>query len=99
MKMSKKDPEEPPSALRSPSNHKSEDTTPTDENSNPTSGLTRRSFLFRLSAGGVLVPLLDPNSAAQTETSPSPGAPAASPPAVPITLNVNGKPHSLSIEP
>ncbi len=96
--MSKKDPEELRSSFGAPSNRKSEDTTPTGEDANPTRGLTRRSFLFRLSAGGVLVPLLDTGGAAQTETSPAPSASAANAPAVPITLNVNGKARNLRIE-
>ena len=67
------------------------------------SGVTRRSFLTRLSAGGIAVstaPLLHTISAAQVETSPAPpAAPAGSVPPVPIVLNVNGRDYRLKLEP
>ncbi len=67
------------------------------------SGVTRRSFLTRLSAGGIAVstaPLLQTISAAQVETSPAPPvAPAGSVPPVPIVLNVNGRDYRLKLEP
>src|ERR1700730_1915506 len=66
-------------------------------------GVTRRSFLTRLSAGGIAVstaPLLHSISAAPVETSPAPPpAPPGSFPPVPIVLNVNGRDYQLKLEP
>ena len=66
-------------------------------------GVTRRSFLTHLSAGGIAVstaPLLHTISAAQVETSPAPPAtPAGTVPPVPIVLNVNGRDYRLKLEP
>jgi xanthine dehydrogenase YagT iron-sulfur-binding subunit len=65
--------------------------------------LTRRSFLSRLSAGGVAasaVPLLKTISAAQVETSPAPpGTPTGAASPVAIVLNVNGTDYKLKVEP
>jgi xanthine dehydrogenase YagT iron-sulfur-binding subunit len=79
---------------------------PSPESEKPQSnprGVTRRSFLTRLSAGGIAVstaPLLHTISAAQVETSPTPSAtPAGSVPPVPVVLNVNGRDYRLKIEP
>ncbi len=67
------------------------------------SGVTRRSFLTRLSASGIAVsavPLLQSISAAQVETSPAPPAtPGGYVPPVPVTLNVNGRDYHLNLEP
>jgi xanthine dehydrogenase YagT iron-sulfur-binding subunit len=66
-------------------------------------GVTRRTFLTRLSAGGIAVstaPLLHTISAAQVETSPAPTAASAGEfPPVPIVLNVNGREYPLKLEP
>jgi xanthine dehydrogenase YagT iron-sulfur-binding subunit len=66
-------------------------------------GVTRRSFLARLSASGIAVtsvPLLQTISAAQVETSPAPpGTPAGSVPPVPVVLNINGREYRLKLEP
>jgi xanthine dehydrogenase YagT iron-sulfur-binding subunit len=66
-------------------------------------GVTRRSFLTRLSATGIAAttaPFLHNSSAAQVETSPAPPGTAISTAAeVPITLNVNGQTHQLRLEP
>ena len=66
-------------------------------------GVTRRSFLARLSAGGIAAstaPLLHTISAAQVETSPAPpSTPAGNFPPVPIVLNVNGRDYRLKLEP
>jgi len=73
------------------------------QNVDAAAGVTRRSFLTRLSASGIAVstvPLLRSISAAQVETSPSPAAaPAGYAPPVPITLNVNGRDYPLKLEP
>jgi len=60
-------------------------------------GVTRRSFLGRIGAAGIVVtasPLLA--SAAQVET---PVAPPSVPGAVPVTLKINGQEHHLKLEP
>jgi xanthine dehydrogenase YagT iron-sulfur-binding subunit len=66
-------------------------------------GVTRRSFLARLSASGIAissVPLLQSISAAQVETSPAPpGTPVGNAPPVAIVLNVNGRDYHLKLEP
>ncbi|HEX4783607.1 MAG TPA: (2Fe-2S)-binding protein [Candidatus Sulfotelmatobacter sp.] len=66
-------------------------------------GVTRRSFLTCLSAGGIAVstaPLLHSISAAQVETSPAPSSTTAgSVPPVPVVLNVNGRDYRLKLEP
>ena len=66
-------------------------------------GVTRRSFLTRLSASGIAVstvPLLERISAAQVETSPAPpGTPVGNAPPVAIVLNVNGRDYHLKLEP
>jgi xanthine dehydrogenase YagT iron-sulfur-binding subunit len=66
-------------------------------------GVTRRSFLARLSASGIAastVPLLQTISGAQVETSPAPpGAPVGGVPPVALVLNVNGRDHRLKLEP
>lgn len=68
-----------------------------------TNGVSRRSFLARLGAGGIAAstaPLLQSISAAQVETSPAPvAAPAGNFPPVPIILNVNGRDYRLKVEP
>jgi xanthine dehydrogenase YagT iron-sulfur-binding subunit len=65
-------------------------------------GVTRRSFLSRLGAAGLVAtahPFLAQASTLQTEA-PAPVAPPSSVPgAVPITLNINGKEHHLNLEP
>ncbi len=66
-------------------------------------GVTRRSFLARLSAGGIAAstaPLLHTISAAQVETSPAPAnTTAGNSPPVPIILNVNARDYRLKLEP
>jgi xanthine dehydrogenase YagT iron-sulfur-binding subunit len=66
-------------------------------------GLTRRSFLTRLSVSGLAAsttPLLRSFPASQTETSPAAPAPAvAGVPVVPVTLQVNGRDYRLQLEP
>ncbi|MGB8988832.1 MAG: (2Fe-2S)-binding protein [Candidatus Sulfotelmatobacter sp.] len=66
-------------------------------------GVTRRSFLARLSASGIAVssvPLLQTITAAQVETSPAPpGTPVGDAPPVAIVLNVNGRDYHLKLEP
>ena len=66
-------------------------------------GVTRRSFLARLSASGIAVssvPFLQTISSAQVETSPAPpGAPAGNSPPVPIVLHINGRDYHLKLEP
>ena len=66
-------------------------------------GVTRRSFLARLSASGIAVssvPLLQTISAAQVEISPSPpGTPVGDAPPVAIVLNINGREYHLKLEP
>jgi xanthine dehydrogenase YagT iron-sulfur-binding subunit len=66
-------------------------------------GVTRRSFLARLSASGIAVssvPLLQTISAAQVEISPSPpGTPVGDAPPVAIVLNINGRDYPLKLEP
>jgi aerobic-type carbon monoxide dehydrogenase small subunit (CoxS/CutS family) len=62
----------------------------------PESGFSRRSFLKTVGAGGVAAGAVlakAPGLHAQT------GPPAVGPGAVPVTLNVNGKPIRLEIEP
>ncbi|MFZ1928558.1 MAG: (2Fe-2S)-binding protein [Candidatus Sulfotelmatobacter sp.] len=76
----------------------------TDESSeSKRNGVTRRSFLARLSASGIAissVPLLQSISAAQVETSPAPpGTPVGNAPPVAIVLNVNGRDYHLKLEP
>ena len=76
----------------------------TDESSDSKrNGVTRRSFLARLSASGIVissVPLLQSISAAQVETSPAPpGTPLGNSPPVAIVLNVNGRDYHLKLEP
>ncbi|MFY9792594.1 MAG: (2Fe-2S)-binding protein [Candidatus Sulfotelmatobacter sp.] len=76
----------------------------TDESSDSKrNGVTRRSFLARLSASGIVissVPLLQTVSAAQVETSPAPpGTPVGNSPPVAIVLNVNGRDYHLKLEP
>ncbi|MGC2369771.1 MAG: (2Fe-2S)-binding protein [Candidatus Sulfotelmatobacter sp.] len=76
----------------------------TDESSDSKrNGVTRRSFLARLSASGIVissVPLLQTVSAAQVETSPAPpGTPLGNSPPVAIVLNVNGRDYHLKLEP
>ena len=76
----------------------------TDESSDSKrNGVTRRSFLARLSASGIVissVPLLQSFSAAQVETSPAPpGTPVGNSPPVAIVLNVNGRDYHLKLEP
>ena len=76
----------------------------TDESSeSKKNGVTRRSFLARLSASGIAissVPLLQSISAAQVETSPAPpGTPVGNAPPVAIVLNVNGRDYHLKLEP
>ncbi len=65
-------------------------------------GVTRRSFLSRVGAAGIVAtarPLLAYASTAQVET-PAPVAPPTSAPgAVPITLKVNGNEYYLKLEP
>lgn len=67
------------------------------------SGVTRRSFLARLSASGIAVssvPLLHTIAVAQVETSPAPpGTLVGDAPPVAILLNVNGRDYHLKIEP
>ncbi len=70
---------------------------------NESRGVTRRSFLARLSASGIAVtsvPLLQSISSAQVETSPAPpGTPTGAVPPVAIVLNVNGRDYQLKLEP
>jgi xanthine dehydrogenase YagT iron-sulfur-binding subunit len=69
---------------------------------NASNGVTRRSFLARLGAGGIAassVPLLHTISAAQVETSPAPATSAGVFPPVPIVLSVNGRDYRLKLEP
>jgi xanthine dehydrogenase YagT iron-sulfur-binding subunit len=63
-------------------------------------GVTRRSFLGRMGAAGIVVtasPLLA--SAAQVETPAPVESPPSIPGAVPVTLKINGQEHQLKIEP
>ena len=84
----------PPPTLDDSTNDTKEETKP--------SGVTRRSFLTRLGATGLVAstaPLLRSLSSAQVETSPAPAEPAATPGAVPIVLSINGQKHRLKLEP
>ncbi|MFZ0293669.1 MAG: 2Fe-2S iron-sulfur cluster-binding protein [Candidatus Sulfotelmatobacter sp.] len=73
------------------------------ESAGSKAGVTRRSFLARLSASGIAissVPLLHTISAAQVETSPAPpGTPPGSASPVAIVLNVNSRDYHLKLEP
>ncbi len=65
-------------------------------------GFTRRSFLTRLGASGIVAsagPLLRTLSAAQVETSPAPPGPTTNVAAVPVELSINGQQHRLRLEP
>ena len=76
-------------------------TQPMDEPRN-SRGVTRRLFLSRIGAAGIVAsahPFLAQSSTSQTEI-PAPVAPPSSAPgAVPITLKINGKEHRLNLEP
>ena len=74
----------------------------TDNPSSDSPGVTRRSFLTRLGATGIVAsaaPLLRSLSAAQVETSPAPPGSATNVNAVPVELSVNGQHHRLKLEP
>lgn len=72
----------------------------TDPERELTGGVTRRSFLGKISATGVALPLLRNITAAQVETSPAaPKTPAGISAPVEIVLNVNGKDYKLKLEP
>src|ERR1700757_2723718 len=65
-------------------------------------GVTRRSFLGRMGAAGIVVtasPLLAQASVAQVETPAPVETPSSVPGAVPITLRINGQEHRLNLEP
>ena len=57
-------------------------------------GFTRRTFLKTVGAGGVAAGVLTGGEAADAQS-----ANALGPGAVPVTLNINGQPHRLEIEP
>jgi xanthine dehydrogenase YagT iron-sulfur-binding subunit len=58
------------------------------------SGFSRRTFLKTVGAGGVAAGVIGPGVAVETQ-----GPAAAGPGAVPVQLNVNGRVHTLEIEP
>jgi xanthine dehydrogenase YagT iron-sulfur-binding subunit len=65
-------------------------------------GVTRRSFLTRLGATGIVAstaPLLRTLTAAQVETPPAPAAEGANAAAVSMVLSINGQKHRLKLEP
>ena len=64
-----------------------------DSTTKPASGFSRRGFIGGAGAGAGAAALLESEALAQ-----SPGK-VAGPSAVPISLNVNGKPMSVSVEP
>ena len=76
---------------------------PTNQKIDSAGGVTRRSFLTKISAGGIAVsavPLLQTIASAQVETSPAPpGTPVGNSPAVEVVLNINGKDFNLMLEP
>ena len=91
--MSAKKTESPPESL--PPVNKTEQPVSSDESPK---GITRRSFISRVSAAGIVVsasPLLR-----ATDTAEEPQAAAAGVPgAVPVVLKVNGEEHRLQLEP
>lgn len=65
-------------------------------------GVTRRSFLTRLGAAGIVAaatPLATRAASTQVETPAPPALPSAAPDAVPVVLKINSKEYRLNLEP
>jgi xanthine dehydrogenase YagT iron-sulfur-binding subunit len=65
-----------------------------DAGKKPGAGVSRRGFIRGVGIGGALG-----TGILQTESEAAPAASVAGPDAVPITLQINGKPMNLSVEP
>jgi xanthine dehydrogenase YagT iron-sulfur-binding subunit len=61
----------------------------------PRQGVSRRGFMGRVGLGGGALGSVVLNEEAQAQAAPK----VAGPGAVPITLQINGKPHNLTVEP
>ncbi len=95
--MTKKTPE-PQSPVSGPQSPDQPDNAEKQEQS----GVSRRSFLTRLGATGIVAsaaPLFRTLAAAQVETSPAPPGSVNNVAAVPIELRINGQSHRLKLEP